>query len=383
MIEGVGIGKQTAPIQRASHSISSHAVEHHRRFVVEQQTARVEVRRAAQRDAPIEHDRLGVIHGVQQVNRHARRAQRAQRPIARKVGQAVIRFQRNAQIDLHAAPRGQPQGRFQDRVRQEVGRDGENALRRVKARIDQQGVHRVLGLVGSARQELGPACGDSGVWRGADRLAVARRTAGRRAADGDRRRRRPSPPRIERPPMPPPDPRDRTTGRAMAARSVGSAEVLRRKVASACPQERPVGNRPFAVVAQIARTRGLACEQRTEYRRLHAGRAQAPQARLLGSWIAHTPSRRNRTLTPRAAHAIIAAVASSPNASSPKNEGADVQPLIGAAHQLEQRGTRLGAVLMHAHPRRGGGRQSEALDEVFRPMFGVRAGRRPGARSGA
>src|SRR5450759_3843152 len=151
-----------------------------------------------------------------------------------------------------------------------------------------------------------------------------------------------------------------------------STEVLRRKVASACPQDPVVGNRPFPVVAQIARTRGLACQQWTEDRRFHAGCAQARKPTLRQLNRAHAVKEKSHSYTAGSAghHRRGRFIAECIVA---QEEGADVQPLIGAAHQFKQGGTGLGAVLMHAHQRRGGGRQSEALDEVFSPMLGVRA----------
>jgi hypothetical protein len=61
-----------------------------------------------------------------------------------------------------------------------------------------------------------------------------------------------------------------------------------------------------------------------------------------------------------------------------ENEGADIEPLLRATHDLEQCAARLGAVLMHAHDRWRGARQAEAFDQLLGPIFGVRADSRPG-----
>ncbi len=72
------------------------------------------------------------------------------------------------------------------------------------------------------------------------------------------------------------------------------------------------------------------------------------------------------------------ATISSPNASLPRMKVQISSRSLRATHDLEQCAARLGAVLMHAHDRRRGARQAEALDELLGPMFGVRADPRPG-----
>ena len=157
---------------------------------------------------------------------------------------------------------------------------------------------------------------------------------------------------------------------------VGSAEIFRREVAPARPHERTVGDRPFAVIAQIAWTRCPACEERTENRRLDAGRmgCAEPLARQLHG--AHTIDQESHShAAPHAGHHAQRRLLAERVLT--QNISAHIELSSGAVHEVEQGGRAIGAVGVHAHVRRRGARQAEALDEVFGPVLGRGAHARP------
>ena len=330
-------------------------VEHDRRLIVQQQAARVQIGRAAQCEAAVEHHRLRVIHAAQQMDRHAGTRQGAQCAMAHEVRQPMIGGGRNAQIDLHPASGGEPNRHLQAGVGYEVGSDREHALGRVEAGVDQQRAHGVFRLVRSARQKLraagGILCrGDGGARRG----LAARRGPVRLELIRGRRRHRTL--EIERQIGP--------------RRDAGcAAEILGGEVPSSAPDELPVGNHPFAVVAQVPRALSPAREQRREHRDLRPGSAHPLEP---GSRQPDGADAVDQKANPHAAFDAGEQMLGDLLAECVTSQyvGANVEAAIRPAHRLEQGAARLIAVLMHAHPRRCGGRQAEALDESLRPMLG-------------
>ena len=215
--------------------------------------------------------------------------------------------------------------------------------------------HRVLGLVGPARQELRAAS------RGRSGSRADRRSTRRPAC----RRRRSSPPRIDWPPTRPRGPRDRTTDRAMPVSPGAPQKYSAARLRPPHHSTSPSAISPFAVIAQIPRTLGPAREQRAE---IPPFPTPAACMRL---------NQRSRQLdctdavdeeaNPHAAldAADQRAVASSPNASSPEDVRADVQPPIARLHDLEQRA--------FAPPRRSGACARARAPSRGKPKLSMRS----------
>jgi len=308
-------------------------------FVIQEQAALIQVGRSGQRQFGVDDDGLGMDHFIDQPDAGACGCHLAQGGRPRQIGQPVVGMTRQHQVNGHAAPGGQRQRHQQRGIGHKVGRDDQDASARREATGDQQGIQRVLRLVGAAGNQL-----------------RSRHVGGRLCKRGQRQcRRRPLrgkgpvlvkallrlPRQVAAKVKAQVDP-----GRFLRLAGRVAGKVFGCQVASPGPHAPAIGNHHLAVIAQVGAAGQRRAKRRDEQRHLHAGRRQrlqvGPSAQVHADAV-------HQQADPHAAARLTHQQFADflPQGVAAQKEGTDVERFPGLQQHAAKRGQRFLAVLVN------------------------------------